>query len=121
MIHQPQASLEPCSPSILTDTFLGYQSTEGYVTLADTLADLITFSGQPDRIELTCLSFPALVQFTDEHGRVRPEIRIEAGGAYDAQLRARKVRARNATAGSNALVQVIGKWAVPNPAYVPLR
>ncbi len=100
---------------------MGHQSTNGYVTQGDALADLIVFSGVPDRIEITCLSFPVLVQFTDEQGRVRPEIRIEAGGAYDAQLRARKVRARNATAGSNALVQVIGKWAVANPGYVPLQ
>jgi len=110
MIHDAQAGQGELPLALLTDTFHGYQSTEGYVTLGDTLADLIAFSGFPDRIEITVLTFPAIIELTDEQGRERPEIRIEANGTYDSQLRARKVRARNATAGSNATVQVIGKW-----------
>jgi hypothetical protein len=116
LFHLPGAG--SCAPreSVLTDTFRGYQSTSGYVTLGDPLADVIAFSGFPERIEITVLTFPAMVQLTDEQGRERPEIRIEANGSYDSQLRARKVRARNATAGSNATIQVIGKWAAPGGA-----
>jgi hypothetical protein len=111
LFSPPSARCGPAPPALLTDTFLDYQSTKGYVTIGDTVADVLAFSGFPDRIEITVLTFPAIVNLTDEQNREGPDIRIEAFGAYDAQIRARKVRARNATAGSNALVQVIGKWA----------
>lgn len=111
MIHRPQAAEGDLPSAILTDTFKGYQTTRGYVTQGDAAADLISFSGFPDRIEITVLTFPAIINLTDEQNREGPDIRIEASGSYDAQIRAKKVRARNATPGSNATVQAIGKWA----------
>ena len=111
MIHEPQAGHGDLPVALLTDTFQSYQTTRGYITQGDTAADLISFSGFPDRIEITVLTFPAIVNLTDEQNREGPDVRIEANGTYDAQIRAKKVRARNATAGSNALVQAIGKWA----------
>jgi hypothetical protein len=121
LLHQPHAAEGNLPSAILTDTFQGYQTTRGYVTQADTAADLISFAGFPDRIELTVLTFAAIVNFTDEQNREGPDIRIEANGTYDAQLRAKKVRARNATAGSNALVQAIGKWRCGSESPYALR
>lgn len=115
LLHPPSAAAGPCPAAVLTDTFRDYQTTNGYITLGDALTNVLTFSGCPDRIEVSVLTFPALVQFTDHTGREGPEIRIEANAAYDSQIRANKVKARNATAGSNAQIQVIGKWA-PRPA-----
>jgi hypothetical protein len=121
LVSPPQAADGDLPPALLTDTFKGYQSTRGYVTQGDTAADLISFAGFPDRIEITVLTFAAILNFTDEQNREGPDIRIEANGTYDAQLRAKKVRARNATAGSNATVQAIGKWICGSESPYALR
>lgn len=121
MIHRAQAAEGELPSAILTDTFKGYQSTEGYRTMADGLADVINFSGFPDRTEITVLTFPVIVELTDEQGRERPEVRIEAGGTWATDLRAKKVRARNATAGSNGLIQVVGKWLCSSESPYALR
>jgi hypothetical protein len=121
MIHEAQASQGELPLALLTDTFKSYQTTRGYVTQGDAATDLISFSGFPDRIEITVLTFAAIVNFTDEQNREGPDIRIEALGTYDAQIRAKKVRARNATPGSNALVQAIGKWRCSSESPDALR
>jgi hypothetical protein len=110
LFFAPAASEGSVISALLTDTFKHYQTTGGYITQGDAAADLISFSGFPDRIEITVRTFAAIINLTDEQNREGPDIRIEADGTYDAQIRAKKVRARNATAGSNALIQAIGKW-----------
>lgn len=87
------------------------QGTQGYRTLGDSLAEAIRFSGCPDRIELWVLDNPAMVRFTDEQGRPLQDIQIEAGVFYEPQIRAHAIQARNATAGLNARLQAVGKWA----------
>lgn len=110
MIHPPQAAAGPCPAAVLTDTWRDMQGTQGYVTIGDTESEVIRFSGCPERIEIWVLTFPAIIRFTDEHGRPLQDVRIEAGVFYEPQIRAHSVRARNATAGSNAAIQAIGKW-----------
>ena len=93
-----------------TDTYERIQTTGGYVSLGTPIADVISFAGTPDRIEIVVLDFAADIYFTDEQGRDSHPIRVEPAVAYDPQVRARKVRGANAVAGSVARVQVVGKW-----------
>lgn len=109
-LHPPSAASGPCPEAVLTDTWISFQGTEGYKTLSDAEAEAVRFSGCPERIELWVLDNPAIVRFTDEHGRPLATIQIEAGVFYEPQIRAHAIRARNATAGFNARLQVIGKW-----------
>lgn len=110
MIHPPSAASGPCPEAVLTNTWKTMQSTQGYKILTDADAEAMRFSGCPDRIELWVLDNPAIVRFTDEQGRPLAEIQIEAGVFYEPQIRAHAIRARNATAGFNARLQVVGKW-----------
>lgn len=111
MIHRAQAAEGDLPSAILTDTWHTMQATQGYSTLTDTLTQVIRFSGWPDRIEVWIRDNPAVIRFLDEHGRPIQDIRIETGVFYEPNIRAHSVSARNATAGLNALIQVVGKWA----------
>ena len=110
LLHPPSAAVGQCPTAVLTDTWNSFQGTEGYKTLADTEAEALRFSGCPERIELWVLDNPAIVRFTDEQGRPLATIQTEAGMFYEPQIRAHAIQARNATAGLNARIQVIGKW-----------
>lgn len=111
LLHPPSAAAGPCPAAVLTDTWSTFQGTQGYKTLTDTEAEIMRFSGCPDRIELWVLDNPAIVRFTDEQGRPLATIQIEAGVFYEPQIRAHAIHASNATAGLNARLQVVGKWA----------
>jgi hypothetical protein len=84
--------------------------TPGYVTLGNALAELIRFSGFPDRIELWIRDNDAIVAMVDEHGRDPREVLAPVGVFYEPNVRARAVWARNAVAGVVARVQAVGKW-----------
>lgn len=110
MIHPPQAAAGPCPAAVLTDTFKGYQSSHGFISLGTAIDDILTFSGCPDRIEITVLDFAADIYFTDREGRETHQIRLQPAVAYDPGVSAPKVRGANAVAGSVARVQVVGWW-----------
>jgi hypothetical protein len=93
------------------DKYERYEGTPAEVTLADTEAVIITFSGKPDAISLSSRSFGAVVRFTDRLGRDADNIVILPNTTVHTHQSAEQVRARNLTAGSNALLSVIGKWA----------
>jgi len=110
LFSPPSAPWVPFPESVLTDTWEGQQSTQGFVSLATAEAEILRFSGFPERIEVWILDNDAVIKFTDEQGRPLQEITVLAGNFYEPQLRARAVRARNATAGMVARAQVVGKW-----------
>jgi hypothetical protein len=78
--------------------------------LATAEAEILRFSGFPDRIEVTVLDNDAVIRFTDEQRRPIQEITVLAGTFKEPNIRARAVQARNATAGMVARIQVVGKW-----------
>jgi hypothetical protein len=95
------------------DKYERYEGTPAEVTLADTEAVIITFSGKPDAISLSARSFGAVVRFTDRLGRDPDNIVILPNTTVHTHMSAERVLARNLTAGSNALLSVTGKWASP--------
>lgn len=87
--------------------------TNGETTLGDTLADVIMFSGQPDAITASARAFSALIVLTDRTDRETDLILVPAGTTVDLRISRDRVRARNAVAASNAVLNVVGKWAAP--------
>jgi hypothetical protein len=110
LFSPPSAPWVPLPESLVTDTWEGSQSTQGFVLLATAEAEILRFSGFPDRIEVTVLDNDAVIRFTDEQRRPIQEITVLAGTFKEPNIRARAVQARNATAGMVARVQVVGKW-----------
>ncbi len=92
------------------ERFWRYETTRGYVSLGTVAADLIHFSGFPDVVEIFVLDNGAILTFDCGLPQARDEITIGAGNFYEPKIRTHKVRARNATAGLVARVQVVGKW-----------
>jgi len=100
------AALPPAAP----EKFDRYES-NGETTLADTIADVITFSGRPDSITLQARAFPALVTLTDRLNQETHTILVQVGAPVDTRISRERVRAQNAIAGSNAVLNAVGKWA----------
>lgn len=110
LLPPPSAPCVPFRESVLTDTWHGQQTTQGFSSLGTAMTEVIRFSGFPDRIEIWILDNNAVIQFTDEQQRPTQEITVLAGNFYEPQIRQHTVRARNATAGLVARIQVVGKW-----------
>jgi hypothetical protein len=80
------------------------ESTDGEVTLGDTNADLFSASGTPDKWRVTARAFGALIVPTNILDQEEDAILIPAGETVEFYVPRRKLRARNATAASNATV-----------------
>lgn len=80
-------------------------------TLGDTNAAVVTFSGRPDAVRLSAQAFGAIFVLNDLEGRQLTEVHIPAGGSEMVPLNPRNITARNAVAGSNAIVMAVGLWA----------
>ncbi|MFZ1057788.1 MAG: hypothetical protein WAP47_01210 [Candidatus Rokuibacteriota bacterium] len=109
-LHEAQAGAYPCPPGILTDTWHSEQVTPGYVSITDALAELIRFSGCPDRVEIWVRDNDAIVAMVDEQGRDGREVLVPVGVFYEPGVHCRAVWARNAISGLTARVQAVGKW-----------
>ncbi len=97
-------------PPAAPEKFERYES-NGETTLGDTLAEVIVFSGKPDVITLSARAFPALFELGDRLGSETHLILVNAGTTVETRISRERVRARNAVAASNAIVNVVGKWA----------
>lgn len=95
----------------VADVFPRHQATNGFIALGDADADVLVFSGVPERVEVWVELFDAILTFEGLTSREEAEITLRAGQFYEPAIPCRRVVARNATAGSNARVQVVGKWA----------
>lgn len=84
---------------------------EGEFTCADTMGEAFRFSGWPDTIFIQARTFGAVVELTDEVGKGGRFLTIHAGENFETHYGAHIVRARNLTAGSNALLSIFGKWS----------
>ena len=95
----------------VADKFDRHEASNGFVTVGDTDADILVFSGTPDRVEVFVELNDVIVTFGDYLGLEEAEITLRAGVRYEPDLPARRVIARNAVAGAVGRVQVVGKWA----------
>lgn len=78
------------------------ESTNGEVTLGDANATVFTASGTPDKWRITARAFGALVVLTNILDQDEQAVLVPAGETVELYVPRRRVRARNATAGSNA-------------------
>jgi len=100
----------PASEAVLTDRFARVETTRGFVTLGDTDAEVLVFSGVPERVELIVELFDAIIT---PRSRARSEdftVTMRAGQSHKLDVSAERILARNAVAGSNARLQVIGRY-----------
>ena len=108
----PEARPREMPPAAtLTDQFREQQTSGGFVTVGDTDAEVLVFSGRPDRVEVVVELNDVILSLRDRTRRVSDEITLRAGQRYEWQVRGDRLVARNATAGLNARVQVVGQWA----------
>ena len=82
-----------------------------HVTIGDTAAEVASFSGYPDSIYLTSMTFGTIFTLQDFMQREICEIHVPPNNTTETFVRARRVLARNCVPASNAIVQVTGKWA----------
>jgi hypothetical protein len=97
-------------PATLTDRFREAQTTAGFVAVTDADAEVIVFSGRPDRVLLTVEVNDVIVSLRDRARDAADEVTLRAGQAFTFQQTGERVVARNATAGLAGRVQVIGSW-----------
>lgn len=96
--------------SLVTTRFCRYESTKGYVNVADTDTEVIEFSGIPDSIEIWILDNDVLLTFLNDAGGSNEPIQVNAGNFYEPGIVYRRLIARNATSGLVARLQAVAKW-----------
>jgi len=101
------------APLVLGEKFERYESTNGFVAVADTDDEIITFSGKPDCIVLKALVANVLATLTDRLDRQTHVIPVGIGETVTTYISAERVRARENVAGGGATLSVVGKWAEP--------
>jgi hypothetical protein len=108
----PPPRVRPALPPTTLDVrFERQETTRGFVTLSDSDTDVIRFSGEVDSVEVFVETFGAILTFTDRDNVELDTITLRVNTTYSARYACSVVRARNAVGGSNATVQVIGRWA----------
>jgi hypothetical protein len=93
-----------------------YEGTSAAVTLSDTLSEVLICSGHPDRFDLSARTNPALFVLDDIDGRETDPIHVPVNTTLTVYIPRRRVRGKNAIAGSNAVVHVTAYYQAP-----PLR
>lgn len=108
----PVARERPAAPAAtLTDRFARIETSDGFVTLGDADAEVYAFSGAPDRIELLVELNDAIITPRTRGRQELETITMRAGQSYELDARYCVIVGRNLTAGLNARVQVIGRYA----------
>jgi len=97
-------------PGLITARFCRYESTKGFVNVADVFTGVLKFSSLPDSIEIFVVDFAAEIRFLHDRGGSNESITLSAGNFYEPGLVYEILEARNLAAGSVARVQVVGKW-----------
>jgi len=100
-----------CAPEVLSDRFPRHESTSGFITTSNTLADVIVFSGKPDRVEIWVETNDVILALTDLLTREEARVTLRAGQYWEPSIPCGRVQAMNAVAGFNGSIQVVGKWA----------
>lgn len=100
-----------CEGKSLSDRFPRHEATNGFVTTGNAIADVIVFSGTPDRVEIWVETNDVIVALTDLLTREEARITLRAGQYWEPAIPCGRVQAMNAVAGNNGRIQVVGKWA----------
>jgi len=111
---------EPGAPPAAPIKYERIDGPADQITLGDTDATIFRFSGRPDSIMLSANLFGALFTLTSRLGGEPTVLLVGAGETVETFVARDTVLARNAVAGSNAKVTVVGKWAAldePSSAY----
>lgn len=99
--------------ALVSQRFVKYESSNGFVNVADTFTEVLKFSSIPDSIEIHVLDFAVEVRFLNVRGGRNESITISAGNFYEPGIVYEAVEARNLVALSVARIQVVGKWVYP--------
>jgi len=94
----------------LTDRFSSIEATAGYITLGDTLALVIAFTGRPLRLEVTVELNDAVIELRSELNVSEDPITVRAGQTWRPDVDTRYCFARNAVPAAVSRVQVIGRY-----------
>lgn len=98
-------------PSLIGEKYERYESTAGFVAVADTDTEVITFSGRPDSIVLSALVGAVLVTLTDRLNRESHVIPVRIGETIETHISRERVLARENVAAAGATLSVVGKYA----------
>jgi len=98
------------APPLIAGQYGRMETTAGFVTLTDTDTDIIAFSGAPDSVTIVVETFNATIQYQRRGYAAVDTVLVRAGQTFAPDVQVEIIRGRNTTPGSNALVQVIGKW-----------
>lgn len=96
--------------ALISGRFCRYESTKGYVNVADVDRQVIEFSGIPDSIEIFVLDNDILVTFLNDAGGVNEPIQVNSANFYEPGIVYRRLIARNAVALAVGRIQVVAKW-----------
>lgn len=108
----PAPRLREAGPEpVTTEKFGRYEATAGFVAVADTDTEVITFSGRPDSIVLQARVADALVTLRSRAGSETHVIPVVAGAPVETHIAREVVIARERVAAGGAELSVIGKWA----------
>jgi len=98
------------TPRTLTDSYSTLEGTAGYVALATAIAQVLAFTGHPNRLEINVEDNDAVIELRHELNLSEDPITVRAGQTWAPDLTARYVFGRNRTAGLVANIQVIGRY-----------
>lgn len=99
------------------ERFKRYESIAAELTLSDTLGDVFVFSGHPDMIDLHARTNAALFVLDDIDGREGDSLPVAPNERAIIYVPRRRVRARNLSAGNNAVVWVVGYYIEPSAPF----
>ena len=86
------------------------ETTAGFITLGDTDADVIAFSGAPDSVTVAVKTFDAIISYRMRGRDTADTVIVTAGETFAPDVKVEIIRGRNRVPGSAATVQAVGKW-----------
>ena len=109
--YPAQRERAPGAPPAAMLKYERIDGTPAEFTSGDTDTVAFAFSGRPDSILLSVRAFPALFTMTSRLGGESTVLLVPVNETVETFTARDTVLVRNAIAGSNALVTVVGKWA----------
>lgn len=96
-----------------------YEELSGAAGTGAAFAEIGTFSGQPDSIDLVATGGDAFVSLRDRTGRDESALRLIANVPRETRISRHKIYATNVSDASQSTVRATGKWAESYSADTP--
>lgn len=93
-----------------TARYSRYESTNGYVFVADVFTEVIEFSSMPDAVEIFVLDHDIELELVNVLGGKNESVTILANNHWEPGIVYRHLLARNLIAGVIGRIQVVAKW-----------